>query len=310
MVGAIRNILVQHFVDLGGDWRDTVFLTGAGRGGTTWLAELMNYRNDWRYIFEPFYAGEVADAAPFANWQYVAPGDPAPLLAGYADDVVTGKTRHQRVDMFNRKLFSTRRLIKEVRANLMVGWLADRYPGMRIVLLLRHPLATIRSRLAHNREMDLDGQFLNQPALVRDYLADKMDVIRAARTDFERHVAAWCIEHCVALTQLRGRPCHVTYYERLSVDPERELASVLRYAGIPFEAKRARKSMRKPSATAHDSASAISSGTHAIDAWRNTFEAGQIRFALEVLERFGLGGIYSDAAMPNSAAVDALLATA
>src|SRR5450755_3422533 len=143
MLGAIRNILVKHFIDLGGDWRDTVLLSGAGRGGTTWLAELINYRNDLRYMFEPFYAGEVAGAAAFANWQYVDPADAAPRLSGYARDVVTGRTRHQRVDMYNRRLISTRRLIKEVRANLMIGWLAQRFPGMRILLLLRHPLATV-----------------------------------------------------------------------------------------------------------------------------------------------------------------------
>jgi len=37
------------------DWakNDVVFVSGSGRSGTSWLANLCNYRNDFRYLFEP-----------------------------------------------------------------------------------------------------------------------------------------------------------------------------------------------------------------------------------------------------------------
>ena len=43
---------VRAVLDWNGDLGRTVFLAGTARSGTTWLSELINHRNDYRYIFE------------------------------------------------------------------------------------------------------------------------------------------------------------------------------------------------------------------------------------------------------------------
>lgn len=299
MIGAIRNVLVKHFVDADPDYRRTLFLSSAGRGGSTWLAELLNYRNDFRYMFEPFYAGEVPAAAAFSNWQYLRPEEKSPEHLRYATEVVTGRLRHDRVDMYNRRLFCSRRLVKEVRANLMIGWLAENFPGMKIIYLLRHPLATVGSRLAHTPKMDLEAEFLSQKKLVRDHLEPYLALIAQARTDFEKHVIAWCIEHVVSLSQLEHREHYKVYYELLCSDPEREIPRLMEFASVPTDAKRLALAVRRPSATALGRANAIERGDDLIDNWRAAFSEAQIARGLEIVDAFGLGGLYGDDSLPR-----------
>jgi sulfotransferase family protein len=299
MIGAIRNVLVKHFVDADPDYRRTLFLSSAGRGGSTWLAELLNYRNDFRYMFEPFYAGEVPAAAAFANWQYLRPDEESPEHLRYAIEVLTGRLRHDRVDMYNRRLFCSRRLVKEVRANLMIGWLAKNFPGMKIIYLLRHPLATVRSRLAHTPAIDLNVEFLRQEKLVRDHLGPYLDCIAQARTDFEKHVVAWCIEHVVSLSQLERREHLTVYYELLCTEPDREMRRLMEFASVPIDAKRLALAVRRPSATALGRAAAIARGDELIDSWRAAFTDAQIARGLEIVESFGLAGLYGDGSLPK-----------
>ena len=42
-------------IDLNYSPSNTVLIAGSGRSGTTWLSEILNYNNDYRSIFEPFY---------------------------------------------------------------------------------------------------------------------------------------------------------------------------------------------------------------------------------------------------------------
>ena len=41
------------------DHRQTVLLAGTGRSGTTWAANIINYANTYRFMFEPFYPQAV-----------------------------------------------------------------------------------------------------------------------------------------------------------------------------------------------------------------------------------------------------------
>ena len=300
MLGAIRNILVKHFIDASPDAGRTVLLTGAGRGGTTWLAEMLNKRNDVRYMFEPFYAGEIPAARAFRNWQYLRADEKSPDHLAFAATVITGRFRHERVDMYNRRLFCSRRLIKEVRANLMIGWLCENFPGMKVIHLVRHPFATVKSRLAHNRSIDIEGEFLAQRELLEDHLAPHLGLIAEARTDFERHMIGWSIEHAVAFDQLAGRKFCRVYYELLCANPRSEVRRALEYAGVAVDEARIDAVLRKPSSTALDSAAAIRAGADLVDTWRAAFTAAEVRRGLEILERFGLAEIYGDGLMPNS----------
>jgi len=255
------------------DYRNTIFLAGSGRSGTTWVSDVINYRDEYRYVFEPFHPGKVKTCKGFRRKQYLRPEDrreeflrPARIIlsgalknhywAGHLDsryiplwrvrkNLRKNKIRDWAYHLDGR--FDTgRRLIKDVRANLMLGWLRANFPEMPIILLLRHPCAVAHSRMEHGWGPLLD-HFLSQRELVEDFLEPFENEMRAARTDFDRHVFSWCVENYVPLTQLRRGEVHLVFYENLCEDPEGEVRRLFGFLNKYYDKDLLFEKIKKPS---------------------------------------------------------------
>ena len=233
-------------MDLGkGDHRGSVFLAGSGRSGTTWLSGVINHGGGYRYVFEPFNPARVGAFGHFRSKQYLRPGDGREEFLEPARLVLTGALRSPWTDRFNRKLVARRRLIKDIRANLLLGWMRANFPGMPIVLLLRHPCAVVASRLALGWKDNLH-ETMEQEDLVEDYLRPMEAEIRAARDDFERHLFLWCIDNYVPLRQFGPGEIHLAFYENLLVNPEDGATQPLRLLGEDTD-DRAYEELDRPS---------------------------------------------------------------
>jgi hypothetical protein len=298
MVQVARRMAGQLHVDRDHDYRRTVFLAGSGRSGTTWLADIINYDNDYRYIFEPFHRHKVPACKSFRYRQYLRPQDRSPEYLDAATSIVTGRIRNLWTDKYNRKFRSDRRLVKDVRANLFLKWLEANFPGMPIVLLLRHPCAVASSRM----KVDWSGgadlrQFLAQPALVEDHLAPLQADLAAAESDFERMIFFWCIENAIPLRQFEPGQLHVVFYEHLCLSPEREIERLFAYLGRDFD-RRAMQAVSAPSsATRKDSA--IVSGEDLISSWCRHITDEQVARAVEILQLFRMDEIYAGDPAPR-----------
>ena len=62
-------------------------------------------------------------------------GDTNPAYLDPARAIVTGRVRSLWTDRYNRRPFPVRRLVKEVRGNLLLPWLHARFPGMPMALM-------------------------------------------------------------------------------------------------------------------------------------------------------------------------------
>jgi hypothetical protein len=290
----------QAHLDLGGDQRDTVFLAGSGRGGTTWVAEIINHDNAYRFIFEPFNALNVPLCRAFANRQYLRTGDTRAEFVGPAKAIVSGRVRNGWADFYNRRLISKRRLIKDIRAGLFLRWLYDLSPGMPIVLILRHPCAVAASRVRYGWGHDM-RELLGQDELVADYLMPLRDRLTAISDPFEAHVARWCIENFVPLRQFCEGEIHVAFYEAFRSDPRREVSRLFEFLHRPVnEAVFAH--IARPSSMAWESAAGINLGGSRTDGWKSAVSDAQASRALEILKWFDLDRIYGLAPVPLIAA--------
>lgn len=292
-------------LDLGGDYRDAVFVAGSGRSGTTWLAEILRRsRGGYRTVFEPFHPEKVPLARPFGYRCYLRPGDSRPELLESAGRILSGEPRGPWTDRFNRRLVSRRRLVKEIRANLFLGWLAASFPEMPVVLLLRHPCAVALSRTKLGWRSRLE-EFAARPELVEDFLGPVLDGIHAAATEFERHVFAWCIETLVPLRQLgRGR-AHLVFYEGLCESPEEELQGLSGYLGRG-EAPVPTGALRNPSALSRPGG-AVLSGVDPAASWQEELGRDQVQRASGILASFGLDAVYGESPAPDTRAAWELL---
>jgi hypothetical protein len=299
-----ERIVSPLYLDLGGDHHDTVFVAGSGRGGTSWLSEVINHDSDYRYVFEPFNPSEVSLARPFGYRCYIRPGESRPELRERANKVVSGEVRGLWTDRFHRRFLARKRLIKDIRANLFLGWLSRSFPEMPIVFILRHPCAVALSKTKLGWSSRLE-EFLEQPGLVRDFLDPVAEEMRAATTEFERHVFAWCVETLVPLTHLDPGRAHLVFYENLCEAPEAELRGLYDYFGAGFRDVPV-ETLLRPSDLAR-SGSAVLSGRDPVRSWREELGEREVRRAFEILGYFGLDRIYGASPMPNAEAARRIL---
>lgn len=285
--------------DLGGDHRDAVFLAGSGRGGTTWLADLICRGGGYRLVFEPFYSKRVRICEHFNSKQYLRPDDERKKFFGPARSILSGEVRSAWTDRFRGRFAVRRRLVKDIRANLLLGWMKARFPETPMILLMRHPCAVAASRLRLGWKDNLE-ETMRQEDLVEDFLAPFESEIRAAKTPFERHIFLWCIDNYVPMMQLGPDDLHLVFYEHLRARPEDELRGIFAFLGQDFD-ERALRETERPSSLSRN-------GTVApTDEWRASLGGKQIERAIEILSLFGLDGIYNKDLMPDADAARTLM---
>jgi hypothetical protein len=290
--GRIRG---QVYVDRGAR-TSTLFLAGSPRSGTTWVAERVAVAG-LRLIFEPFHPDQVAASRVLQHRQYLRPSDTDSRFSQLAERIVHGRLRSSWADRYNRQVLPARRLIKEVRANLLLGWLHARFPWMPIALVLRHPGAVVASQRAVDWDFHADpAHLLDQEPLVEDYLAPFAPLLEGARSPVDQGVAVWCVENYVPLNQFRRGEIHIVCYEHLLVRPEEELRRLASFFGLPFSSAMLAGVGRPSGVTAKGSA--IVSGGDVLRAWRERLDGPARAGIVRYLEAFGLDRLYGDDPMP------------
>lgn len=242
---------------MGGGWEtnhdpcNTVFLAGSGRSGTTWISEIINADGSFRYIFEPFNCRKTAEWKSFEFQQYFPRTHRDPTALEAATRILSGRVHNAWIDSQNRTPLARRRLVKDIRTNLMLGWLKEHFPSMPIVLLVRDPLAVLASRLrlGWGPTMSLE-RMRRMPRLIDEHLAPWIGFIEeSAEDEFAMQVINWCIEHLVPLRQLHDGEYLLLHYEQILADPEGQVAALLGYLGLRPSARHLAR-LRRPSATA------------------------------------------------------------
>lgn len=289
----VRNIYIKVDVDL----RRSIIVAGSGRSGTTWLSEIINFDNRFRFIFEPIRPEVVPSLSHFAHKQYLRADCDDKRYREPIETILRGGVRNSFLDKHNMRFFSRRALIKIIRGHLMLHWIHRQFPMIPIVFILRHPCAVAcsKQRIGWDTE-ELEG-FLKQKELVEDHLSPFVGAIKESGSDFERHVLIWCIENYVALKELRTSQVFVTFYENLLENRDGEFERLFSYLGevgsgsIPDR-------IGKPSATAVGHREPTM--RRIVDSWRGQLTPNQVDRCVRILELFGLDTVYDDGSYPKS----------
>lgn len=275
--------------------KPTVILAGVGRSGTTWVSNIINYANQYRYIFEPFNFREVEIATPFKKKLYLRPNNNQSQYLKPATAIINGNIRNKSTDSFNRSFLVRRRLIKIIRMNLSLKWLNTLFPDIPIVFLLRHPCAVAHSKIQLQWGAKIEN-FLQQEPLVDDFLEPFKDQFKNASTLFEKHIVEWCVENYIPLKQFRTGQIHLVFYEHLCTKPEHETERLFNFLG-QHPSSKALKSISKPSLLSRKT-SAINTGEDLTATYKKHFTPEQIQRAADILHAFTLDRIYGPDPMP------------
>lgn len=286
-----------------GDYRNSIILAGSGRSGTTWVEEVLNYDNEYRVLFEPFHSRKIRLLREWRYRQYLPETETGEKFLRPAEAILSGQIRDGWIDRFNTRVLVRKRLIKDIRAHLILKWIRRNFPEIPIILLLRHPCAVTSSKLKLDWETHLED-FLGQDELMRDHLGPFKTQIESAADAFDQHIFMWCIENYVPLRQFSDGGLLVVFYEELCLNPAPEIERLFSHVGkVP--SPEAVQALARPSALSRKD-SAIQSGADLIGSWRRSISAQHVKRAVEILELFGLDSLYGADPAPRVSGRDAL----
>jgi hypothetical protein len=283
--------------DAKGDVKRSIIVAGAGRSGTTWLADIIASQIRARVMFEPFHPGKVADYRQFNYFQYKRPHDEDQALYRYVEKILTGRIRDPWIDRTVESLVPAYRIIKEIRACLLLKWIHERFPEVPILFIVRHPCAVVASRLKLGWATDEDiVPLLSQSDLVGDFLSDKLALIRAVETPEEKHAVIWSVSNLVPLRQFGGVGLNLFFYEDLVLSVENEVRrafEAIGHARPPSVVRHARRLSTTVRRT-----SPVVGGGDSVRGWKTELSGEQIDRVHSVVRGFGLDRLYGESELP------------
>jgi len=277
----------------------TVLLAGSGRSGTTWMSQIINHGNPYRDIFEPFHPRHVGQVRGWPAMRYVPVESDDDALAQLIAGQLAGRIRSRWTDAYNRKHIASRRLIKAIRTNLMLGFIRRRFSEVKLLFAMRHPCAVVHSRVKLGWDTHLD-QLLAQPALMRDHLDphhEAIERIEHSGETWHKHLAMWCIENLVPMRELRTGDAHLLRYEDLCRDFDREVSALFAFLGRAVPGDIHDTARQRSAHFRRDSA--ILRGGDLISDWQRHVETRHIDMMLDTLAAFGLGHLYDESPTPR-----------
>jgi len=293
----LNPLLGKLTADNGYDLRNTILVAGWARSGTTWLAELLASIPQSAILFEPLHTERVPEAvaAGFPVRDILAPGEGTPSQKQFMERVLQGRVLNWwtcSANPVSRAIRPRLWIVKEIQLNYLIEWVLGTFPVRRCVLIVRHPCATVASRLAQGWTPE-DGRIKLKNSAPRRRFPHLQELSRNLKDPFEVLAARWCLMNYVPLA-LNPRPFQVIAYESLATRGVQDLVPAFADWGLELPAAM-QESLTRASATTKAATMRGGASHHqSIDRWKKALTADQIDRILRVVRDFGMDFYTSD----------------
>lgn len=280
----------------------TIVVAGSGRGGSTWLAEIIGTLPGYPILWEPLHPGKNPECQKYGfTWRtYIPTQVDDSLREEYIRKILTGANLSTQV-VSSLAFHSTQYLrfrgfvVKFVNANLLLYWLLKKFP-MRALLLLRHPCAVVSSQLRHSAWRGVRKEIVAFPKnLAADY-PHLSKILQRIETREEVLAFEWALKTYIPLIQPQPHPWLLTTYEQLVEGGKQELERIFQFLGEPTP-QQAYKYLKKPSQTTQQT-SHVATGKNPLVGWQENLNSHQIERILDVVHQFGID-FYTDSLLPD-----------
>jgi hypothetical protein len=307
--------------------KDTIVLTGSPRSGTTLLMEILGVIPGYKGLFEPLNPVYFPEAAklgfqsrtylpPNENWlkgekylrkiftgdlvydsSWLEKGDYAKqnfnsIVSSYLDQLKPEKLMHQ--------LLGNKLIVKFVRLNRMLPWVAERFQLHSMILIIRHPCAVVASRFKPGQKL-LPGVSPNvKPFPTPKELFDEaskiegldnglLNRLKEIKTREEIIATSWCLDNYVPLSSPKPCPWTVVIYERLIKDGEKEITRLFKEIGEKNIPRSAFRRLKIPSyVTQKNDHKIVTKVDVQLSKWKKSLSEKQIERILSIVSAFGL----------------------
>ncbi|MEQ8648604.1 MAG: hypothetical protein RIC06_15550 [Cyclobacteriaceae bacterium] len=282
------------------DPRNNFYIFSDPRGGSTWLAELIQAVPSSAILWEPLHLeyNRIFRDLGF-QWRQYIPEDEAWVEARKAfDRHFEGKEWNifsSQMTYFSDLLFAERLLVKICRGNRLLPWLTKQYEfKYKPIYMIRHPFAVVDSQLKQGG-WDANWKSFKLPdSPYVDFELKHADFLGSLESKEELLTANWCISNKQTLENVRhGVDWINVKYESLFLNPEDNLKIIFDQWNLEL-----------PDKIDFSKNSRTSLGTYTKDKmkqlskWKTHFDSQQIDQMLRVVDYFQIKQ-YSDAVLPE-----------
>jgi hypothetical protein len=284
-------------------------IASTGRGGSTWLTEIVATLPGYTVVWEPLHLGNNPECKEYGfGWQNViSPDAEVPRRQEYLRQLLTGENLSTSVltSLEFRPLRLLRSeggyIVKFVNANMMLRWLMETFP-VSGVLMIRHPCAVVASQLRHGGWDHITKDNMTVPEELFKQHKHLATVFSDIQTQEEILAFEWAIQTYVPLSSARPHPWFLITYEELISNGESVLAELFGTLGrsVPDGAY---DQLHTPSATA---SSGLEQGAQAqLRGWQGRLSTKQIDQILRVAHAVGVT-CYDDDVRPKQEEIESV----
>lgn len=298
LVGALNLIpLPTREVEIS----DTVLLTGTSRSGTSWVARLLSASPELCLVTEPLNLKMPGVARAGFTWDtYVEPDADWPEGEALLRRCFRGRGLALKLLHRNgwRAFTCDGLVVKSIRANRLLPWIARRFDLRGIVHLVRHPCAVVSSQMKAFGVRD--PTWPDNLDYLRRELPHLLPMAERLSREEEFRALKWAIDQHVPFSVQEPRPFTTVAYEHLVAEGAKELERVFGSLGmsVPEEAA-SRLAADSWQAREHSVDHGAASVEERLGIWRERLSPDQVDRILAVTEACGIVG-YGRDLMPTS----------
>lgn len=263
--------------------KKNIIIFGHGRSGTTWLAQIIS-ASGIELNFEPLnYSrlGIIPKISKPYNTLYLQKGDKINMEKFY-DKALKGKIRTKWTQRGN-SVKAKRKVIKVIRANLMIDWVLDRY-DVYPIFMIRNPFAVVVSRTIRKKgENNVNGLFENK--ILYDLYLHKFRKYKKLTDPMLVGTFQWCLQNYIPKVEGILDKVQIIQYEKLYENPNKVIKELAEKYEFDFN-EDVKKMINSKSVTARKYSKV--EGYDPLTNWKKHVTEEQIKKMLEIIEDFDL----------------------
>jgi len=287
-----------------GRFDDKLLVIGEGRSGTTWLANLLNFDDHYRMLFEPFQAENFRPPISYRSEYPFPDSDGSAVVDRHIQKVLRGSFISGHANVQFPKALYRGLLIKDISAQLIIDQLCDSAPRMRRIMIVRHPFAVAESKSKTFSWPTDPSAFLTADNPRRAEIESKREIIdevTATGDPILIQILLWCLSTRSALSSRSIDSFALVFYEDLITRPKHEIPRI--FSKLDLFTRYSENQQLIEEKLDHRSHvtfrnNAIEDSRKQQTAWHNKWDIKTIDAGLQILEGFGFQEVYSDSFSP------------
>jgi hypothetical protein len=269
----------------------TIVIFGVARSGTTWLSQIISAAG-YELNFEAMGSMNFADdyqtkQDPIPPFYYIKKGEKNPYKP-YMDMVMNAEIRDNFVLRPKRQNYigSKKKVVKLIRANLMIDWMQENYDFYGI-LLVRSPHATINSQIKyHMNEGVKNIEEFYPDTLLNNFTTIQRNVMKKVKSRKDILAVNWCIQNSIPLKNADKKDFTIIKYEDLLENPKKVIKNLSKKAGFDFT-KEVKEQFYRKSFTSRKETKKITD-YNPRTSWRKNFTQEETDSVVEIVKAFNL----------------------